>query len=42
MTLARIHNVAFVGTGIMGTPIAKHILDAGFSLTVHTRTRKKA
>ncbi len=42
MTLARIHNVAFVGTGIMGTPIAKHILDAGFGLTVHTRTRKKA
>ena len=34
--------VAFVGTGIMGAPIAGHLMDAGYSLTVHNRTRAKA
>lgn len=34
--------VAFVGTGIMGAPIAGHILDAGYSLTVFNRTKSKA
>ncbi len=34
--------VAFVGTGIMGAPIAGHLLDAGCQLTVNTRTREKA
>ena len=35
-------SVAFIGTGIMGAPIAGHILDAGYPLTVHNRTRSKA
>lgn len=35
-------NVAFIGTGIMGAPIAGHILDAGYPLTVYTRTKAKA
>ena len=35
-------NVAFIGTGIMGAPIAGHILDAGYPLTVYNRTRAKA
>ncbi len=35
-------SVAFIGTGIMGTPIAGHIMDAGYPLTVYTRTKAKA
>lgn len=42
MSHAKIRKVAFVGTGIMGAPIARHILDAGYELTVHNRTRSKA
>ena len=34
--------VAFIGTGIMGAPIAGHILDAGYDLTVYNRTKEKA
>lgn len=34
--------VAFIGTGIMGAPIAGHLLDAGYSLHVYNRTRSKA
>ena len=34
--------VAFIGTGIMGAPIAGHILDAGYDLTVYNRTKAKA
>ena len=42
--MAQTHNrkVAFIGTGIMGAPIAGHLLDAGYSLTVFNRTREKA
>lgn len=34
--------VAFIGTGIMGAPIAGHIMDAGYELTVYNRTKAKA
>lgn len=34
--------IAFIGTGIMGGPMAGHLLAAGFPLTLHTRTRAKA
>ena len=34
--------VAFIGTGIMGAPIAGHIMDAGYPLTVYNRTEAKA
>ena len=34
--------VAFIGTGIMGAPIAGHILDAGYPLVVYNRTKEKA
>lgn len=37
-----IKRVAVVGTGIMGAPIARHLMDAGFDVTVTTRTRDKA
>jgi 3-hydroxyisobutyrate dehydrogenase len=34
--------VGFIGTGIMGGPMAGHLLAAGYSLFVHNRTRAKA
>lgn len=34
--------IGFVGTGIMGGPMAGHFLRAGHPLFVHTRTRAKA
>ena len=34
--------VGFIGTGIMGAPMAQHIMDAGYPLTVYTRTKSKA
>lgn len=42
MTHSKIERVAFIGTGIMGAPIAGHILDAGYSLTVYNRSKDKA
>ncbi len=30
--------VAFIGLGIMGKPMARHLLEAGFPLTVHSRS----
>lgn len=34
--------VAFIGTGVMGSSMASHLLDSGYPLTVHNRTRAKA
>jgi 3-hydroxyisobutyrate dehydrogenase len=34
--------VGFIGTGIMGAPMAGHLLSAGHSLLVNSRTRSKA
>jgi len=34
--------IAFVGTGIMGGPMACNLLAAGYAVTVHNRTRGKA
>jgi 3-hydroxyisobutyrate dehydrogenase len=34
--------VGFIGTGIMGEPMAGHLLSAGYRLFVHNRTRGKA
>ena len=31
-------SVGFIGLGIMGRPMARHVLDAGFSLAVHSRS----
>jgi 3-hydroxyisobutyrate dehydrogenase len=42
MAVTRVRRVAFIGTGIMGAPIAGHILDAGYQLVVHNHTRAKA
>jgi 3-hydroxyisobutyrate dehydrogenase len=37
-----IKRVGFVGTGIMGAPMARNLLRAGFSVTVWNRTASKA
>lgn len=42
MTQSGIRSVAFVGTGVMGAAMAGHLMDAGFELRVHNRTRAKA
>ena len=34
--------VGFIGTGIMGRPMARNLLKAGYPLTVHNRTEAKA
>lgn len=34
--------VGFIGLGIMGKPMAKNLLKAGYSLTVYNRTRARA
>lgn len=34
--------IAFVGTGVMGSSMAGHLLAAGHQVAVHTRTRAKA
>jgi 2-hydroxy-3-oxopropionate reductase len=33
-----VERVGFIGLGIMGTPMAHHLLDAGFPLVVHSRS----
>ena len=33
--------IAFIGTGVMGSAMAGHLLDAGYDLRVHNRTREK-
>ncbi len=35
-------NVAFIGLGIMGLPMAGHLVDAGHELSVYTRTKARA
>src|SRR5678816_464526 len=37
-----IQSIGFIGLGIMGLPMAGHLLGAGLPLTVHTRTKSKA
>lgn len=34
--------IAFIGTGVMGLPMAGHLMDAGHDMTVYTRTKSKA
>jgi len=34
--------IGFIGTGIMGKPMAENLLKAGYNLTVHNRTKHKA
>ncbi|KUP05550.1 oxidoreductase [Bacillus coahuilensis p1.1.43] len=34
--------VGFIGTGVMGNHMARHILQAGYEVVVHTRNKEKA
>jgi 3-hydroxyisobutyrate dehydrogenase len=34
--------IGWIGLGVMGAPMCGHLLDAGFALTVHTRSPEKA
>jgi 3-hydroxyisobutyrate dehydrogenase len=34
--------IGWIGTGVMGAPMAGHLLDAGHEVLVHTRTRARA
>ncbi|MEA2330491.1 MAG: 3-hydroxyisobutyrate dehydrogenase [Thermoleophilaceae bacterium] len=36
------HRIGFVGLGIMGEPMARNLREAGFDLSVYTRTSEKA
>ena len=42
MALSKNAKVAFIGTGIMGAPIAEHLISAGYDVTVYNRTSEKA
>ncbi len=37
-----IKKIGFIGTGVMGFPMVKHLLDAGFKVNVYTRTKDRA
>jgi 3-hydroxyisobutyrate dehydrogenase len=34
--------IGFIGTGIMGKPMARNLLKAGYTVTIHNRTKAKA
>ena len=34
--------VSFIGLGVMGFPMAKHLQESGYSTTVYNRTESKA
>lgn len=35
-------NIGFIGTGVMGKHMASHLMEAGFTLHIYTRTKAKA
>lgn len=37
-----IRTIGFIGTGVMGSSMAKHLHEAGFEVSVYTRTKEKA
>lgn len=39
---AKSMDVGWIGTGVMGLPMAGHLMDAGHSITVYSRTKSKA
>lgn len=34
--------IGWIGTGLMGNPMVKHLLKAGYKVNVHNRTKEKA
>ena len=41
MSVERIRTIGFLGIGLMGAPMARHLLSAGFQLRIWNRTRSK-
>ena len=41
-TSGSIHTVGYIGLGIMGEPMARNIMNAGFDVWVYNRTASKA
>lgn len=39
---SKFEQIGFIGTGVMGKSMAQHLLAAGYTLHVHTRTKSKA
>lgn len=39
--MERIQKLAFIGLGTMGIPMAQRLVDAGYEVTVHNRTRER-
>ena len=37
-----VKKIGFIGTGVMGSSMAKHLQDAGYELGIYTRTKAKA
>ena len=35
-----IKKIGFIGIGVMGSSMAKHLQDAGFELGIYTRTKR--
>lgn len=40
--MSALKKIGFIGTGIMGSAMAGHLIDAGFELSVYNRTKSKA
>ncbi|MFK7960107.1 MAG: NAD(P)-dependent oxidoreductase [Phycisphaerales bacterium] len=41
-TLTPGSTIGWIGTGVMGEPMARHLMDAGYRLRIFTRTRERA
>lgn len=37
-----LHKIAFIGTGVMGNSVVRHLLHANYEVTIYTRTKEKA
>lgn len=37
-----LNKIAFIGTGVMGSSIVRHLLHANYEVTIYTRTKEKA
>ena len=40
--MSELKKIGFIGTGIMGSAMAGHLMDAGFEVSVYNRTKSKA
>ena len=37
-----IKKIAFIGTGVMGASVVKHLLDSNYEVAIYTRTKERA